>query len=59
MVILFDIQVNTTPVVLNTSISDIDKIKRGAEMINFSTKSVLYIGGGIVKSNCCGLINKL
>ena len=44
---------------INTSISDIDKIKRAAEMINSSKKPVLYIGGGIVNSNCCGLVNDL
>ncbi len=44
---------------INTSLSDIEKIKRAAQMINSSTKPVLYIGGGIVNSNCCGLVNEL
>ncbi|MCP3927444.1 MAG: biosynthetic-type acetolactate synthase large subunit [Desulfobacterales bacterium] len=40
-------------------IADINKILEAAEMINSSKKPVLYIGGGIVNSNCCGMIKDL
>lgn len=44
---------------IQTSLSDVDTIKRAAEMVNSSKKPVLYIGGGVVTSNCCDLVNDL
>jgi acetolactate synthase-1/2/3 large subunit len=39
--------------------ADIARIEKAAKMINRSKKPVLYIGGGIVNSRCCGMVKEL